>query len=150
MEAEAGIEARDVQEIAPHPSRGDRRPWIDRTDAKGPNGLLIQSLNCIGAELTEKLKIVTEREQEVDVINVPFQALEPEITMRAINARARRTAQAGIGRAEVEEMGRRVDRIAKGGAGEEGRNRIRKGQGMATWDAERIRDKLDEAHQTEC
>ena len=57
--------------------------------------------------------MTTETELDIDIMNIPFQALEPEITLRAVIARATKAAQQGRGREHVTEMDRKVDKQAK-------------------------------------
>ena len=48
--------------------------------AKGPIGLLIQSVLRIGATLTKDFTICKPKEQEISLTSVPFQYLEELVT----------------------------------------------------------------------
>ena len=43
------IEGNEGNNIAPHPGRGNRAEWVNEIEPRGPVGLVMQSLICIGA-----------------------------------------------------------------------------------------------------
>ena len=52
-------------------------------------------------------------ERDLDLLEIPFQALEVEMTRRAVKARSKWAAGKNKKRKEVEEMDKEVDRKAK-------------------------------------
>ncbi len=52
-------------------------------------------------------------EQDLDIMEVPSQALEPEMAMRAVSARTEMAARWSRRREEVEQVDKKVDRAAK-------------------------------------
>ena len=66
---------------------------IKEEEIRGPVGLLIKSMQEMGAEISEDLQIKVQDEPDLDLMEVPFQALEPELVERARNARSKKAAE---------------------------------------------------------
>ena len=63
-----------------HPSNGLNDSWKKQVKAKGPIGLLIQSVLRTGAKLTKDFTICKTKEQGVSLTSVPFQYLKELVT----------------------------------------------------------------------
>ena len=70
-----------------HPSSGLNDSWKKQVKAKGPIGLLIQSVLRTGAKLTKDFTICKPIEQEVSLTGVRFQYLKELVTELGRGAR---------------------------------------------------------------
>ena len=77
-----------------HPSRGTSDSWKKQVDAKGPIGLLIQSVLRAGAKITNDFTIRKPMEQDISIPEVPFQYLKDLVG--GIGRRARTEADRGL------------------------------------------------------
>ena len=77
-----------------HPSSGTNDSWKKQIKAKGPIGLLIQSIFRTGAKVTKDFIICKPKEQAVSIPSVPFQYLKELVT--GIGRRARTEAGRGM------------------------------------------------------
>ena len=116
----------------------------------GPVGILMQNLKSIGATLDGDFVVKMQNEQDLDLLETPFQALQYEIMQRAMRSRAIDAASKGTKRDDVFEIDRKVDRAAKTDIPKEERVILRKMQAMSEWTGEAIRRRLDHSHQEQC
>ena len=77
-----------------HPSRGTGDTWKRQVDAKGPIGLLIQSMLRTVAKLTKDFTICKDMEQDVSITEVPFQYLKDLVG--GLGRRARTETDRGL------------------------------------------------------
>ena len=59
-----------------HPSSGTNDTWKKQVCAKGPIGLLIQSVLRTGAKITKDFIICKPKEQDINIPKVPFQYIK--------------------------------------------------------------------------
>ncbi len=62
-------------DVQPHPSKGGSDAWKKDVQSYGPVGLLIQSVMRCGATIDDNFCIRQRHEQQVDIVNVPYQYL---------------------------------------------------------------------------
>ena len=79
----------------------------------GPVGLCMLSLREFGADIDENFVVKMQGEMDLDILNVPFQTLQLEISQRATSERARKAAIENPKRKWTLELDRRVDKGAK-------------------------------------
>ena len=74
-------------DYAPHPSKGSTAKWKNVVRARGPVGLLIQSVFSMGSLLDKSCKIWSRSEPFLDILNTPFQHVASIFTELATKAR---------------------------------------------------------------
>ena len=89
-------------------------------------------------------------EADLDIMNTPFQALEPEVVKRAMKARAEVAAKQSNKREGMGEIDIQVDRKAKKELDKADRKRLRKVQSLAEWSAQEVKERIDEHQDTTC
>ena len=77
-----------------HPSRGTNDTWKRQVDAKGPIGLMIQSVLRAGAEISKDFVICKPKEQDVNIPKVPYQYIKGLVGR--FGRRARTEADRGL------------------------------------------------------
>jgi len=85
---------KDFPSPAIHPSSGQAGAFETNVDAKGPIGLLLQSIIRIGASIDNELNITQWKEQGISIIHTPYQFLPTLITAAA--KRGSQRAAAGL------------------------------------------------------
>ena len=76
-----------------HPASDTNDAWKKQIGAKGPIGLLIQSVFRAGAKLTKDFVICKPREQGISIPNVPYQYIKDLVG--GLGRRARTQADRG-------------------------------------------------------
>jgi hypothetical protein len=79
---------------APPPGSGTKQRWKHTTQAMGPIGLLLLSLNENAVALSPDLAICSHLETPIPLTLLPFQYLKPAIQQVGIKARTRQAASA--------------------------------------------------------
>ena len=75
-------------DLQPHPSTNAHAPnWDDETQAMGSVGLLIAAITWDGLVIDNDLKIWQQNEEQIDLVNTPYQSLQPRLLMMAARAR---------------------------------------------------------------
>ena len=82
-----------------HPTRGTNESWKRKVGAVGPVGLMIESILRTGSKISDDFVIHQPREQDVDILNVPFQYLTDLIN--CIGQRARTIADRSMKRTKL-------------------------------------------------
>ncbi len=74
-------------DYAPHPSKSSTAEWGKVIRAKGPVGLLIQSIYAMGSMMDKSCKVWSRDEPYLDILNTPYQHVSSIFTELATKAR---------------------------------------------------------------
>ena len=78
----------EVRDHQPHPSTKAHAPnWDEDIEAMGPVGLFIAAINWNCLVIDTDLKIWQYNEEPIDLVNTPYQSLQPQLLMMAARAR---------------------------------------------------------------
>ena len=88
-----------------HPTRGTNEGWKKKVGAVGPIGLMIESILRTGSKISDDFIIHQPKEQNIDILNVPFQFLTDLINgigQRARTIADRRTKRTKLALMEID------------------------------------------------
>ena len=74
-EQQEELEQHDYPDSVPHPSKASSVEWKRAIPAKGPIGLLVQSIRRTGLKIDNHSVVWQCKEQPVDLVHVPYQYL---------------------------------------------------------------------------
>ena len=69
--------------------KGHDPDWDANLEARGPVGLLISAILWHGLKIDKDFKVWQDKEEAVDILQTPYQSLQPQLMQMAARPRAK-------------------------------------------------------------